>query len=202
MPEESNTESTTAQNTTSDGTDQNTGAETQLSGTGTQTAQHTEAQTQQQQQERTFTQAEVDRIVANRIKSGIKAELKKLTGEGENTPTIDDLQRQLSEQTQKIRSYEARAVVQEYLGDSRNKLNVKPENFRGIEELVVGRLEYGDDGKPSNLKDAIDAARSIAPALFVNAPQSIDAAQGRNNGGQVVGSDMSSFIRRQAGIGN
>ena len=193
----------TAAQPTSDGTAQNTGADNQPGNTDTQAAQSTEAttqQSQQQQTEKTFTQAEVDRIVQNRLKSAVKAELKKLTGETEGQQTVEELQRQLNEQTQKVRSFEARQTIHDHLSDGRNKLNIKPENVRGIEELVLMRLEYDDQGKPANLKEAVDAARSIAPSLFANTPQPIDAGTGRN--GAVVGTDMNSFIRRQAGFGN
>ena len=165
------------------------------SGSGTQPAQPTEAQPT----EKTFTQADVDRIIANRIKSGVKAELKKLTGETDGAPNVEDLQRQLSERDTKLRSYEARSAVNEYLTDARHKLNVKSENVRPIEELVIGRLEYGDDGKPTNLKEAIEDVKSLAPALFANTPVSINANQGRTQA--TMSGDMNSFIRQAAGHG-
>lgn len=191
MPEESTAAATT---TTSDATAQNT--ESSTTGTGTQTAQQTEAQPT----EKTFTQADVDRIVANRIKSGIKAELKKMAGDGEGQPSVDDLQRQLSESQMKIRSFEAKDTVEQFISDGRNKLSVKPENIRGIQAIVIPQLEYDDDGKPSNLKEAIENAKVIAPALFANTPGSIDAAQGRTSA--ALPGDMNQFIRSQAGIGN
>ena len=200
MPDDT-TDSSAQTTTTADAPANNTGADN-AGNTDTQAAQSTEA-TQQQQQptEKTFTQADVDRIVQNRLKSAVKAELKKLTGETEGQQTVEELQRQLSEQTQKVRSFEARQTIGDYLSDGRNKLSIKPENVRGIEELVLVRLEYDDEGKPANLKEAVDAARQIAPSLFANTPQPIDAGTGRNNGA-VVGTDMNSFIRRQAGFGN
>lgn len=178
--------------TTPDAAANNTAASAQP-GAGTQTPS-TEAPT-----EKTFTQADVDRIVANRIKSGVKAELKKLTGENDGTPTVEDLQRQLSEKDTRIRSFEAREIVENHLLDGRNKLNVKPENVRGIQAIVIPLLQYDDDGQPSNLKDAIESAKAIAPVLFANTPGSIDANAGRN--GAPATGNMNQMIRQAAGIG-
>jgi hypothetical protein len=193
MPDESTTESTSQ--TTPDAAVINTGDA--ATGAGTQTAQQTtEAPT-----EKTFTQADVDRIVQNRLKSAVKAELKKLTGEGDGTPTVDELKSQLSEATQKAQALEARQSVRDYLMDPKNKLNVKAENAAAIEKLVMPDVEF-DNGKPSNLKEAIESAKSLAPALFVNVPTSIDANAGRN--GQTGDpKDMNKFVRAHSpGFGN
>jgi hypothetical protein len=194
LPTDSANNSAETQKTTSDATDKNTDVST-VSGTDTQAAQQTEAQPQ----EKTITQADVDRIVQNRLKSAVKAEIKKLTGEGENTPNVEDLQRQLSERDQKIRSFEAKDKVSEFLSDGRNKLNVRPENIRGIEALVIPLLDYDEDGKPSNLRDAIETAKSIAPALFVNSTSNINANSGNGSGTRPT--NMNDLIRQQAGIG-
>jgi hypothetical protein len=180
--------------TTPDEADKNTAADSNT-GTGTQPANSTEAQ----EPEKKFSQADVDRIVQNRLKSAVKAEIKKLTGENEETATLEDLQRQLSDRDAKIRSYEAKDEVQKYIADGRNKLNVRPENIRGIEALVVPLLEYDDDGKISNLKHAFESAQSIAPALFVNSTSNINAYAG--NGNQARPVNMNDLIRQQAGIG-
>jgi hypothetical protein len=193
MPDESTTESTSQ--TTPDAAVINTGDAT--TGAGTQTAQ----QTTEAPPEKTFTQADVDRIVQNRLKSAVKAELKKLTGEGDGTPTVDELKSQLSEATQKAQALEARQSVRDYLMDPKNKLNVKAENAAAIEKLVMPDVEF-DNGKPSNLKEAIESAKSLAPALFVNVPTSIDANAGRN--GQTGDpKDMNKFVRAHSpGFGN
>lgn len=179
--------------TTSDATAQNTDTQ-QTSGADTDTAQQTQAQT-----EKTFTQADVDRIVANRIKSGVKAELKRLSGDGDDKPNVEELQRQLSETKTRAQQIEARESVRDYLSDPVHKLNVKAENVAAIVKLVIPDLEYDDDGKPANLKEAVNAAKSIAPALFANTPVSINANQGRQ--GTALSGDMNSFIRQAAGHG-
>lgn len=175
--------------TTPDAGVTNTAANVQ---TGTQT--QTEAQP-----EKTFTQADVDRIIQNRLKTAVKAELKKLSGDDQQ-PTPEDYKQQLSDKDAKIRSYESREVVENFLNDGRNKLNVRPENIRGIQALVIPTLEYDDQGTVTNLKEAIESAKSIAPALFANNQSNINA----NAGTQAVpvGTNMNDLIRRQAGYGN
>lgn len=121
---------------------------------------------------------------------------KELAGEKEDGVTVESLQTQLTATEAKVRSYESRESVEAFLADGRNKLNVKPENVRGIQAIVVPLLEYGEDGKPANLKEAIESAKIIAPALFVNQPASINAA---NNGSTVTSTNMNDFIRGSLG---
>jgi len=61
--------------------------------------------------------------------------------------------------------------------------------------MVMQDIEYDDHGKPSNIKDAIESARSLAPALFVNSPSNINANNG--NGNQTGPVNMNDFIRQQ-----
>lgn len=175
---------------TSDATDQNTGATASNSGAVTDTAQQTQAQTQ----ERTFTQADVDRIVQNRLKSAVKAELKKLTGDGD-VASVEDLQRQLSEERNARQRLEARHTVREYLTDPRHKLNLDAGVVPEIEELVAARLEYDDDGKPSNLKETVESLKSRLPRLFANTQSNINANNGR--GAQPGPLNMNDFVRQQ-----
>lgn len=190
MPEETITTDTTAQ-TTTDESANNTGAA--ATGTDTQTAK-AEAQT-----EKTFTQADLDRIVQTRLKSAVKAELKKLAGETDGQPTVEDLQRQLGEASTKAQRLEAKESVREYLGDPENKLGIKAENIPAITALVMQSLTFDSDGKPENLKDALKLTKNLAPALFTNSPAPINAGNGRT--GQVPAFGMDALIRRQTGHG-
>lgn len=192
MADETTTDST-AQNT-SDATAQNT--DVQDTGAGTDTAQ----QTQAQEPEKKFTQADLDRHLQTRLKSAVKAELKKMADGDEGKASVEDLQRQLSEKDTRIRNFEAREAVESFLNDGRNKLNIKSENVRGIQELVIPRLEYDDDGRPINIKEAIESAKIIAPALFVSGTSNINAFSG--NGQKVTNGNMNDFIRQAAGHGS
>lgn len=172
---------------TSDGDGQNTGATPATPNADTQAAQN------QSEAQKTFTQDEVNRMIANRVKSGIKAELKKLGGDGENGGvTLEHLQRQLTEERTARQTLEARQNVREFISDAKNQLNVRPENLSAIEELVNARLTF-EDGTPTNLKESIQAVKSIAPALFANQPSSINAAEGRTAATGPV--NMNDFIR-------
>ena len=150
-----------------------------------------------QPKEKTFTQTEVNRMFDTRLKSAVKAELRKLTGEQEGGPTVEDLQRQLSESNGRIRSFEAREEVESYLNDGRNKLNVRADNIRGIQEIVIPRLKYDDSGKPENLKEAVESAKLIAPALFANQSSNINAGAGL--GTNTAPANMNDIIRQKAG---
>lgn len=177
---------------TTDTTAQNT-ADEPVNNTGAQTSETDTATTQQQAQpEKTFTQADVDRIVQNRLKSAVKAELKKLAGDGE-APNVEELKQQLADATNKARAYEASTSIRDYVTDPKNKLNVKAENIRAIEKLVLAEIEYDDDGKPSNLREAIESVKSLAPALFAVSVNHIN--QG-NGGKPVATNNMNDFIRQ------
>lgn len=167
----------------------NTGATP--TGAATDTAQQTPAQTPS---EKTFTQADVDRIVQNRLKSAVKAELKKLTGDGE--VTVEDLQRQLSEERTERQKLSARQSVREYLTDPKHKLNIPTDAVSEVEELVSAKLEYDDEGKPSNLKDVVESLKSRLPRLFANTQTDINANNGRNT--SVGPTDMNAFVRQHA----
>lgn len=175
----------------------NTDAEnTARSGAATDTAKKED---QAQNEEKKFTQADLDRHLQTRLKSALKAELKKLSGDGD-IASVDELKKQLSETQAKARAYEARESVRDFLSDAENKLNIKAGNIPVIVELVERRLEFDEaTGKPTNLKDAIKAVKALSPDLFANIPASIDAV--RRNGAP-VGNDMNAWIRQQAGHGN
>jgi hypothetical protein len=170
----------------------NTGANAE--GTDTQAAQKAEAHT-----EKTFTQADVDRIVANRLKTAVKAELKKLTTEDETKDSVEDLTRQLSETKQRAQAIEAREAVRDFLSDPNHKLNVKTTSVAAIVKLVTPDLEFDDEGKPTNLKDAVNAAKNLAPDLFANSSASINANNGRVNATPTRG--MDALIRSATGHG-
>ena len=131
--------------TTSDETVKNTGAE--ASGTGTDTAQKDQAHT-----EKTFTQADVDRIVQTRLKAAVKAELKKLSSDDDPAkPNVEELTRQLSETKQRAQAIEAREAVRDFISDPVHKLNVAASNVAAIVKLVTPDLEFDDAGRPTTL---------------------------------------------------
>lgn len=131
--------------------------------------------------------------MAQRLPKAVKAELKKLTSDGEGN-TVEELQRQLSEERTRTRGIEAREAVQDFLTDPKHKLNVRPENTRAIVKMVMQDIEFDDKGQPTNIKDAIESAKSLAPALFANTPSNINAGAGRN--GAAGPTNMNDVIRQ------
>ena len=174
---------------TSAATAQNTGA---TSGAATQTA-NTEAQTDITQTPE-FKDA-LTKAIEAQIPQLKRSLAKSITGEKEKDGVDpNDLQRQLSDTQKKLQSFEAKAAVRDYLNDPKHKLSVPADAMSGIEELVHNRLEYGDDGKPSNLKDAVESVRSAFPRLFASSQTNINANNGR---GSTPGpTNMNDFIRQ------
>ena len=186
MPNEP-TENGTAQ-ITPDAAAENTGA---ISETGAVTDP---ANNQAQPTEKTFTQADVDRIVQNRLKSAVKAELKKLTGETPETPTVQELQQQLKDATTKAQTFERKEAVQSYLTDPKNKISVKAQDLTGVVELAAGFIQYDEAGAITNLKEAVEKVKSLAPSLFAGNPAP-NINQGRTD--SELPNDMNAFIRQQ-----
>jgi hypothetical protein len=178
---------------TSDATVKNTGANAE--GTDTQAAQKAEAQPE----EKRFTQADLDRHLQTRLKAAVKAELKKLSADETDKPDVDELTRQLSETKQRAQAIEAREAVRDFLSDPNHKLNVKATSVAAIVKLVTPDLEFDDEGKPTNLKDAVNAAKNLAPDLFANSSASINANNGRVNATPTRG--MDALIRSATGHG-
>jgi len=196
---EENTDTAQAQ-TTADEQVNNTGAEAQQdSGVGTQpTEQHKTVRTTEETQtrEKTFTQADIDRIVKDRLSKAVKSELRKLTGETDGQPTVSELTQQLKDTEQRARTFETKEQIRDFLLDSRNKTAVRPENMRSIEKLVFAEVEFDDSGEITNLKEAIDRVRSEAPSLFVTTTTQINGNTGRNQPGIV---DFNEQLRAAAG---
>lgn len=181
---------------TSDATDKNTVTNTNTDTTTTQAKGTEDTSTQDvktaEAQDKKFTQADVDRMIKNRISSGVKAELKKLTGDPEGGVTLESLQQQLTDERTARQSLEAKQDVRSFAVDPVNQFNIPPSNMSAIEELVHARLEY-QDGKPTNLKEAFAAVKGIAPTLFAVQPTNIDAGAGRRAATGPV--DMNKLMR-------
>lgn len=196
MPEQ-NTGTTNAQ-PTPDAAANNTGADNQP-GTGTQPAE-TPTGSNSAAQEKTFTQAEVDRIIAERVKRETKKELKKLAGENTDAPNVEELQRREQDLTARANQAEARLAIRDFVTDPSNKTGAKPTDLRSIEKLVLAEIEFGDDGKPVNLKEAVAQVKKDAPSLFAQQPPSVNAAAGGNSS-SAIAQDFNQMLRAQAGYG-
>lgn len=187
MPEETTAAESQA---TSDEAANNTGNSQTGAGTESQSTQATE---------KTFTQAEVDAMFQKRLSKAVKAELKKLTGETEGSPSVDELTQRATQAETRLREFEAKDSVVDYLSDPKNRVNPRPENMRLITKLVVAELQYDEEGKPSNLKEAIAQIKGEAPQLFVPATGSANGGSGVGTVQTLGDADMTLNIRRLAG---
>ena len=177
----------------SDATAQNTATQA-AAGAVTDTAQQNT-----QAQEKTFTQADVDRIIQTRLKSAVKAELKKLGGDDTTGANgVEQMQQQLTDYQTRLQAFEAKATVRDYLTDAKNKLAIPSDALSEVEELVQRQLEYGDDGKPTNLKEAVESVKNRFPRLCTAPTSSINANNGRSNA--PAPKNMNDFIRQAAGV--
>jgi hypothetical protein len=123
---------------------------------------------------------------------------RELTGEKDGVPSVEELVRQLGEEKQARQGIEARETLRDYLSDPANKLTVKPTNMAAIVKLALPDLEFGEDGKPTNLQEAVNAVKTLAPDLFATSAGSINAGNGRT---VTVPRDMNSLLRQAAGRG-
>lgn len=154
---------------------------------------HTETTKTEAHKEKTFTQAEVDAMFQKRLKTAVKSELKKAIGENSDAPTVEELQRQLAELSGENRSFKANKEITNYFSDAKNKLSVKSIDLAGASELVGKYLEFDEEGSISNLAEAVESAKRLAPSLFANNAPSINAGFGR--GKTAAAPDMNDLIR-------
>lgn len=191
MPEE-NTDNTNTD--TPDAAENNTGGNVGA-GAGTDAANN------QGTTEKTFTQKEVDEMFQKRlgkaVKSELQKELKRITGENENTPTVAELQQKLTDAQTISRAYETKDAIHSFINDGKNKIAARTENMRAIEKLVLAEIEYDDEGQPANLKDAVERVKTEAPTLFVIGNGSINGTSGI--GRNVNAFDPDQYIRQTAG---
>lgn len=115
---------------------------------------------------------------------------KELSGEKEGEPTIEDLKKANSDKDTELRRYRARDQVEDFVGDKRNQVQVR--NMKALIRYVEHQFEYDDNGKVTNLKELLTAAKSEVPELFGGTSSSIDAGNGAR---QVPVVDMNALIR-------
>ena len=115
---------------------------------------------------------------------------KELSGEKEGEPTVEDLKGKLSGLESRVRIYEARDQLETFAADKRNQITIS--NYRGVFKLIKDDLQYDDEGKVTNFKEALAAAKSEAPEFFRGQSSSIDAGNGSR---QQATMDMNAWMR-------
>lgn len=122
---------------------------------------------------KTYTQAEIDRLLAKQKKDFEKQqkeaeERAKLSEEERLTAEMADLRKQIA-----VR--DARDAVKAEAA----KLGVANPDL--VYKLVAGELEYGDDGKVTNLADVLASAKAEFPDAFAKqAVSGVDAGAGKD----------------------
>lgn len=193
MPETTD-QSQSAQSLPDAASENNTGASTNNTDSGN--AEHSAA-LENEGEERRFTQADVDSIIARRLKKAVNAELKKLAGETESNPNIEELTKRAEQAEQRARIFETRETIQSFVMDARNKINARPTDLRAIEKLIFAEIEFDENGKPENLKEAIESVRRDAPSLFHTNNDSANGGAGMQTAKAATG--MDSLIRSRLG---
>lgn len=142
--------------------------------------------------------AALTRAIEKKIPQLKKQIAKDILGDADNAPSVQDLQSQLAEAQKKIRASETRDAIAGYVADPKNKISVKPTSMRLFTDAVALRVEYDDEGKPANLKEAIESVRRDAPDLFIQTQSNaFNGNAGNKNGAMPF--DMNAAIRRAAG---
>lgn len=205
MAEESTQTQTTTEDksnsttSTADGqqaADTSTGADTQTAQTTTEakvdkTETKTEAKIDTNSPE--FKQALTDAIkskLPQLQKQARAAVAKELSGEKEGEPTVEELKTKITERDQKLRVYEARDQLETFAADKRNQITIS--NYRGVFKLIKDDLQYDDEGKVTNFKEVLAAAKAEAPEFFRGQSSSIDAGNGSR---QQPAMDMNAWMR-------
>lgn len=187
------------QDTPTDGKPQDTPDAQGPNAGGTKSGAATPPADKPEAEDKKFTQADVDRIVKDRLQRDVKKELqkelKKLSGEQEGQPSVEELKGRAESAETELRRYRARDQVDAYVSDKRNNLTVR--NVRALMRLVEHDFEYDDEGEVTNLKELVAQAKAEAPELFGTAAGSADGGAGAQNGSGAL--DMNSHIRQMAG---
>lgn len=121
---------------------------------------------------------------------------KELTGEGEGMPTVQELQTELQQSSERASKAEARLEILRHLLNPASKLGVRAENLSAIEKLVISEIEYDDEGRVTNLDEAIKRVKAEAPTLFIQPSTNINGPSGARQPELV---DMNTQIRRSMG---
>lgn len=153
--------------------------------------QEPSGKSEQQAEPKLFTQEEVDRIVSERLKRGVKTELKKLL-EGDGFDSIESVKQKLAETERALREYQQADAVQEHLAKA--GITYRQDSFAAIKKLVLDQLREVETVTDAEIKAAVAQVKTIAPALFeTQKPKTIDAGASKDNNTGLV--DMNTIIR-------
>lgn len=156
--------------------------------------------------EKSFTQAELDRIVKQRVKEE-KQRLDKVAADAQ-LPEIERLKAQIADfekekQTWTVekRDRDARDMIIAVLSTEKTDKGDNPYRARNpvtVFKLIKDDLEYDDNGKPTNYLQLLKALKAEDPSLFgAKTAGSVNGGDGSRN--EPATADMNSLIRGLAG---
>lgn len=186
---------TATETTTTDGQQQTTsgddGKNTAAAGAGaaTQTAT-TGAQTDITQTPEF--KAAVTAAIEKKIPQLRKAIAKEVSGEKEDQPNVEELQRGKETAERQLQFFQARDQVEDFIADKKNAANIR--NVRAFCRYFKDDFAFDDEGKVTNLKDLYTRAKQETPELLGMTTGSIDGAAGGNNSAP-AGDDMNARLR-------
>lgn len=175
---------TTGQNTPDEAAN-NTGSGDEKPSPGTQTANSEE-------KPKTFTQAEVDRIVSRRLK-----EEKDRQEKDRKQAEMTEAERLKAENAELRRTVQLREAKDEVVAAARKAGMKATASEDRLWRLIKDEVELDEKtGRVTNLRDLIATAKELDDDLFPKRPGSAD---GGKNGDSPVGQSMNDMIRRAAG---
>lgn len=171
--------------TTPDAAVNNTGSANDKPSSGTQT-ETTEDKS------KTFTQADVDRIVKQRLKDAEKRQEKE-----REQANLSETERLKNENAELKRQGHLRDAKEDIVAAARKAGMKAAASVDRLWRLIKDDVELDEKGKVTNLKELVAAAKELDEDLFPKRPGTADGPQGNN--GTPVSQSMNDLIRRSAG---
>lgn len=153
--------------------------------------QGSKSQDEDSQAGKTFSQADLDKVV-QKIRLEEKRKFEKQLKDAELSEAERTAKR-VQELEKEIRLRDAKETVAE----AARKAGAV--NTGAVYKLVYSMLEFDDAGKVSNLRDVIDAAKADAPEFFPKRPGSGNGGSGNEGSSGSFSRNMNDLIRRSAG---
>lgn len=138
--------------------------------------------------ERVFTQEELDRIIAKRLKEA--------QAKWEKTKDLSEVER-LKSENEELRQKVMLADAFSEFEKTASKMGVR--NVRGLFKVLQSDLKFNKDGEAENLADLLKEAKTEFPEFF--APLTPGSADAGRKSERSTSTDMNAIIRKSLGYG-
>lgn len=138
--------------------------------------------------ERVFTQEELDKIIAKRLKEA--------QAKWEKSKDLSEVER-LKQENEELRH---RVMLSDAFSEFERLASKEGvRNVRGLFKVLQSELKFDKDGKPENLRELLKEAKSEFPEFFATlTPGNADAGK---QSPVKDGADMNALIRQKLGFG-